>query len=581
MRTLLSSASRTALDSGARSHAALTRRSTAPLPFTPLVLMAFVGCALPPPAEDKPLTGELEGDRERSTRVDSTSDAPVPMPEARIDSELDSEETSKVDVSSDSEAILDRVEGPEETVVESGDLADPGAAGERNGAGPVSDAAAGETEDPDAAPMPGAPASDDPTVADGQDDEPESPQPAPGEPSDVPEERIFETSDGLDMHYTIAGRGPLAVVFIHGWCGDAAQWQSHIGAVASRYHVLAVDLVGHGRSKDQLRDTWTIPAFAKDVAGLLEAEKLENVVLVGHTMGNQIGLMVAASENERVAAVVGVQAMHYLAGDPDPKETQEHLPEFRADYQAAMSAFVKARIDESTSSEIETRLTNDHVGTEPEVALSLMEHFGEFDVRPAFAGLDCRVVAINAARWKTEVEENRGVLPGFEVVQIENAGYWLHVESPEAFRQRLLEILKRLEPESTESALAELTTVLFTDDVATLARFYGTSLGFTELKRVPTELERPAVSISMERDGNRLEIRSLASAEVDMPGVEPASGGGVLALRVPVLATEKERLGEGAEIVSETGEEGAAGSGRKQVVVKDPVGNLIVLCERL
>ena len=591
MRTPHPSASCTSRDLGTCFDAAPTRRSTAPFFVTSLVLTALAACALPPPAEDKPLTGEFDGEPGRPTRVDSTLDARTP--DSPINSEIDSDETSMVEVSSDAEAKLDRVEAPEETVVEGDTLANAETSDESGGAdrehGDSSVDRTATAGPPSKVPtvdrsQSGAPADQAPASASDQDgDQESSEQTAPGEPTDLPEERVFKTSDDLAMHYTIAGRGPLAVVFIHGWCGDAAQWQSHIAPVAKRYRVIAVDLVGHGRSSEELRDTWTIPRLAEDVAGLLEAEKLENVVLVGHAMGNSIALTVAALANERVAAVIGVQAMHRLAGEPDPT-VAETVNNFRAEYKAEMAKFVDDFIGETTSIELKSRIARDHVNTNQEVALSLMEHFGEHDVRPALAGLDCRVIAINGTRWPTSVEENLGLLPAFELVLVEHPGYWLQLESPDAFRARLLENLKRLEPESTETVLAELATVLYTGDVTTLSRFYGTSLAFTEVERVPADLELDAVFVAMERDGNRIEIRSVESAEEEMPGVQPTVGGGVIAMGVPALGAEKERLGDGVEVVLETGESGEngrAGTGRRQVVVKDPVGNLIVLRERL
>ena len=61
----------------------------------------------------------------------------------------------------------------------------------------------------------------------------------------------FVTSDGIRIHHLTAGQGS-AVVLVHGHGGDAqSSWVSTgvVGALASRYRVIAIDLRGHGQSE--------------------------------------------------------------------------------------------------------------------------------------------------------------------------------------------------------------------------------------------------------------------------------------------------------------------------------------------
>ena len=47
---------------------------------------------------------------------------------------------------------------------------------------------------------------------------------------------------------------------------------------------LAPDLAGHGKSGNN-RENWTMSAFGQDIASVVEAAKLENVILVGFSLG--------------------------------------------------------------------------------------------------------------------------------------------------------------------------------------------------------------------------------------------------------------------------------------------------------
>jgi pimeloyl-ACP methyl ester carboxylesterase len=64
------------------------------------------------------------------------------------------------------------------------------------------------------------------------------------------------------------------------------------GCLSSEYTVVALDLGGHGQSGHN-RENWTIEDFAKDVRAVIDGLHLNNVILVGHSMGGEIILQTA------------------------------------------------------------------------------------------------------------------------------------------------------------------------------------------------------------------------------------------------------------------------------------------------
>ena len=91
------------------------------------------------------------------------------------------------------------------------------------------------------------------------------------------------------MAYMEEGRGrPL--VFIHGAGNRAEVWSRVMGALKGDFRVMALDLPGHGRSSCLQEDS--IEGYASRVVDFLEALDLEDVVLVGHSMGGAIAIKV-------------------------------------------------------------------------------------------------------------------------------------------------------------------------------------------------------------------------------------------------------------------------------------------------
>jgi non-heme chloroperoxidase len=93
----------------------------------------------------------------------------------------------------------------------------------------------------------------------------------------------ISTSDGIELNILEAGHGqPL--VLIPGWSQTAEQFKFQIEGLADRYRVIAIDMRGHGDS-DKPAFGYRIQRLAKDVWDALRAMNLNQVTILGHSMG--------------------------------------------------------------------------------------------------------------------------------------------------------------------------------------------------------------------------------------------------------------------------------------------------------
>lgn len=94
------------------------------------------------------------------------------------------------------------------------------------------------------------------------------------------------TNDGVRIHYKDKGRGrPL--IMIPGWTCTHTFFRKNIDELSESCRVLAVDLRAHGGSQ---KADWghRISRYAKDIRDLIEALKLEDVTLLGWSMGASV-----------------------------------------------------------------------------------------------------------------------------------------------------------------------------------------------------------------------------------------------------------------------------------------------------
>lgn len=120
----------------------------------------------------------------------------------------------------------------------------------------------------------------------------------------------IDRPDGVRIGYRIErppadGTAPRhAVLLLHGLASNLTRWSEFVDRTALRRDcvLIAPDLRGHERSPTRGRvghDLW-----CDDLAALLDAEGIGPAVLVGHSLGAQVALQMAARHGGRVAALV-------------------------------------------------------------------------------------------------------------------------------------------------------------------------------------------------------------------------------------------------------------------------------------
>jgi non-heme chloroperoxidase len=94
------------------------------------------------------------------------------------------------------------------------------------------------------------------------------------------------TSDGVSLHYLQAGSGK-PILMLPGWSQTAEQFRHQLEGLSDRYRVVALDLRGHGES-DKPDHGYKISRLAKDVRDTIEALELDEVNILGHSMGSSV-----------------------------------------------------------------------------------------------------------------------------------------------------------------------------------------------------------------------------------------------------------------------------------------------------
>lgn len=106
--------------------------------------------------------------------------------------------------------------------------------------------------------------------------------------------------DGSHLYFSLSGRGPQDILFVHGSGGDHTLWSYQIKGLRGAFSIAAVDLNGHGRSP--FREGEGLATYTEDVLAVLERLS-GRALLVGHSLGGAIALNVALHHPERIGGL--------------------------------------------------------------------------------------------------------------------------------------------------------------------------------------------------------------------------------------------------------------------------------------
>jgi len=251
--------------------------------------------------------------------------------------------------------------------------------------------------------------------------------------------RTATSADGTAINYYEHGQEGPVLVFVHGWSCDASYWREQVAYFKDKYHMVLIDLAGHGRSGSE-RENYTMDAFGQDVKAVVESVGAEKVILIGHSMGALVIAHAARFMPEKVTGLIAVDDLQNVEYPLGEEQFKEMTTPFNEDFKQGVRDFVAGML-RSDNSPVNEWVISDMSLAQPRVALSAINgSLGGYltgDVAKLFDGLDVPVVAVNADLWPTDVEANRRHIKDFELIELDGLDHFLMLKAPERFNPAL------------------------------------------------------------------------------------------------------------------------------------------------
>jgi len=116
------------------------------------------------------------------------------------------------------------------------------------------------------------------------------------------EPRIAALANGTRFSYLEGGEGP-ALVLLHGIGSAARSWRLQIAGLSDRWHAVAWDAPGYGRSTPLSKESPDAGDYAAALAAFLDLQAIGKCHLVGHSLGSLMAVRFAADYPSRILSL--------------------------------------------------------------------------------------------------------------------------------------------------------------------------------------------------------------------------------------------------------------------------------------
>lgn len=243
------------------------------------------------------------------------------------------------------------------------------------------------------------------------------------------------------LHIQEYGQG-RPVIILHGLFGSARNWQGIARSLAENHHVITPDLRNHGQSPHT--DSMSYEEMADDVITLADKLKLDDIILVGHSMGGKVAMVAALKKPKRFSALIiaDIAPVNYSHGFKSLVDAMHSLDltllKNRNDAEAELAKTIdEAGVVQFILQNLTRSDDNFYWRINLEQISASLSSISEFP--ESFSGMTCRLPTLFLGGSESSYLRsiyNPAIyqfFPAAEITMIEGAGHWLHAEKPGEF----------------------------------------------------------------------------------------------------------------------------------------------------
>jgi pimeloyl-ACP methyl ester carboxylesterase len=249
--------------------------------------------------------------------------------------------------------------------------------------------------------------------------------------------------DGAKVHYTDYGAGENALLFVHGWSCDETFWAGQGTALGAKFHVITIDLPGHGQS-DKPQIIYTMDLYARAIDAVLRDAKVKAATLIGHSNGTPVIRQFYRKFPEKTRALVIVDGALRPFGDKAMME--KFVAQLKAsNYEETTGKMIDGMTSPIHDAAMREKIKTAMLRTPQYVAASEMEATLDPELwKPDKINVPVLVILAKQPGWNADYEQFvRGIVPDLDYQMWEGVSHFLMMEKPERFNSAVVAFLEK------------------------------------------------------------------------------------------------------------------------------------------
>jgi len=254
----------------------------------------------------------------------------------------------------------------------------------------------------------------------------------------------------LNLFFREYGRRGPTLVILHGLLGSSQNWQRAAKEFEKKFRVLVVDQRNHGSSPHA--GTHSFADLREDIKHFFDQQLLDNVYLLGHSMGGMAAMEFAFHYPERLAGLI----VEDIAPRAYQSSSSDILHALGAvDLNAVVS---RERVEAILAKNIKSPKTRQFLLTNlvrrddqsfawkanlP--ALQAFQNEMAAYEPPLAASYSGKTLFVGGELSDYRLDHDHDLIlrhfPNSELVMIANAGHWIHFEALEAFTEAVIKFI--------------------------------------------------------------------------------------------------------------------------------------------
>lgn len=253
--------------------------------------------------------------------------------------------------------------------------------------------------------------------------------------------------NGIGYYVEACGDGP-PLLLLHGFSGSSVNWLSLLPALSAQFRVIAVDLLGHGRTAAPADDSrYTIEHAAADLAALLTTLDAVPAHILGYSMGGRLALYLAVTRPHLVRSLILESASPGLETEKEREQRQTSDRQL-ADWIEAngVNAFVDRweqlplfASQRNLAAAVQAALRQQRLRNRPQGLGNSLRGMGTGEQPSLWSCLDklsmpvLLVAGEHDEKFFAINQRMAALIPGATLCVLGEAGHTVHLERPTAF----------------------------------------------------------------------------------------------------------------------------------------------------